>query len=81
MNKQYTFSLPEEVAAVIDALPKTEKSKYIAQAVVNQEKLKAKQRALDVIALLSPKDWGTDKDAVDLVNDMRTGTASNILAN
>ena len=81
MNKQYTFSLPEEVAAVIDALPKTEKSKYIAQAVVNQEKLKAKQRALDVIALLKPKDWGTDKDAVDLVNDMRTGRASDILAN
>lgn len=81
MNKQYTFSLPEEVANVIDALPKTEKSKYIAQAVLNQERSKAKQKALDVIALLDPKDWGTDTDAVDLVNEMRIGRSNQILSN
>ena len=81
MNKQFTFSLPEEVAEIIDALPKTEKSNYIAQAVLNQEKEKAKQKALDVIALLHPKEWDTEKDAVELVQEARTTKANNILSN
>ena len=44
MNKQYTFSLPEEVGDIIGSLPKTEKSKYVANAIINQEKIEAKRK-------------------------------------
>ena len=81
MNKQYTFSLPEEVGQVIDALPKTEKSKFVADAVKNQVRMKAKQKALNIIDLLNPKDWETDKDAVQLVQEARTDRSEQILAN
>jgi hypothetical protein len=81
MNKQYTFSLPSEVANIIDSLPKTEKSSYVAQAILNQEKEKARQKALDVISLLNPQSWNTKKDAVELVQETRTARAGNILSN
>ena len=80
MNKQYTFSLPESIGQIIDALPKTKKSQYIAEAIINQEKLKAQQKALDVIDLLKPTDWDTDKDAVELVREARVKRTGQILS-
>ena len=71
LNKQYTFSLPPEAGRIIDALPKMEKSKCVAEALIQFEKEKAKQKTLDVLALLQPKDWETEKDSVTLVDEAR----------
>ena len=71
-NRQYTFSLPPEASEIIDQLPKMEKSEHVAQALVYFKKEKAKQKALDVLAMLKPKDWATDRDAVELVQQARS---------
>ena len=78
LNKQYTFSLPPEARRIIDALPKMEKSKCVAKALIQFEKEKAKQKTLDVLALLQPKDWGTEKDSVTLVDEARQQRAEHL---
>lgn len=70
-NKQYTFSLPPEAGRIIDALPKMEKSECVAQALIQFEKEKAKKKTLDILTLLQPRDWGTEKDSVTLVQEAR----------
>lgn len=70
-NKQYTFSLPPEAAHIIDALPKMEKSECVAQALVQFSKEQARQKALNVLELLQPQVWDTEKDAVTLVQEAR----------
>lgn len=80
-NKQYTFSLPFEAGKVIDALPKMEKSEHVTQALLQFEKEKARQKTLDIIKLLRPKDWDTDKDAVTLVQEARQKRAEHLTDN
>ncbi len=80
-NKQYTFSLPPEAGKVIDALPKMEKSERVAQALLQFEKERAKQKTLDILKLLKPKDWGTDKDSVTLVQEARQKRAEHLTNN
>jgi hypothetical protein len=80
-NKQYTFSLPPEAGRIIDALPKMEKSECVAQALMQFEKEMAKQKTLDILALLQPKDWGTEKDAVTLVQEARQKRAGHLSGN
>ena len=70
-NKQYTFSLPPEAASIIDELPKMEKSECVAQALVQFKKEQARKKALDVLDLLQPKEWDTEKNAVTLVQEAR----------
>ena len=80
-NKQYTFSLPAEAGAIIDSLPKMAKSECVAQALIQYKKQQAKQKTLDVIGLLQPKDWGTEKDAVILVQEARRDRAEHLSNN
>ncbi len=80
-NKQYTFSLPPEVGKIIDVLPKMEKSERVAQALLHYEREKAKQKTLDILTLLQPKDWGTDKDTVTLVQEARKKRAEQLAGN
>ncbi len=80
-NKQYTFSLPPEAGRVIDALPKMEKSECVAQALLLFERERAKQKTLDILKLLKPKDWGTDKDSVTLVQEARQKRAEQLTDN
>ena len=71
-NKQYTFSLPPEAAEIVDSLPKMAKSECVTQALLQFKKEQARQKALDVIALLKPATWDTEKDSVTLVQEART---------
>ncbi len=80
-NKQYTFSLPPEAGKVIDALPKMEKSERVAQALLQFEKERAKQKTLDILKLLKPKGWDTDKDSVTLVQEARQKRAEHLTNN
>ena len=80
-NKQYTFSLPPEAGEIIDALPKMAKSEYVAQALLHFEQKRAKQNALDVLAVLQPKDWNTDKDAVTLIQEARQQRSQHLANN
>ena len=77
-NKQYTFSLPTQAGRIIDRLPKMEKSKHIVQALMQYEKEQARQKTLNLITLLKPKDWETDKDAVTLVQEARQQKAQRL---
>jgi hypothetical protein len=80
-NKQYTFSLPPEAGEIIDSLPKMEKSERVAQALLHFERQQAKQKTLDVLALLKPREWETDKDAVTLVEEARAYRSANLSDN
>ena len=80
-NKQYTFSLPPEAGSIIDALPKTEKSECVAQALIQFRKEKARLKTLDILSLLQPKDWGTEKDSVILVQEAREKRANQLIDN
>ena len=80
-NRQYTFSLPPEAGEIVDALPKMEKSEYVAQALLHFEKEKARKKALDLIASLKPKKWDTDKDSVALVQEARIARAKQLSDN
>ena len=70
-NRQYTFSLPPEVGAIIDTAPKMEKSKLVAEALLQFKRGNARQKALDILASITPTDWDTDKSAVELVREVR----------
>jgi len=37
-EKQYTFSLPDEAASVIDALPEIEQSRVVSEALLLRER-------------------------------------------
>lgn len=80
MNKKYTFSLPPEVGVIIDNLSKTKKSDFVAQAILNQERTIAQKKALDVLALIKPKTWDTDRDSVQLVQEARDSRSEQILS-
>ncbi len=45
------------------------------------EKKNDKQKTLDIIALLRPKDWGTEKDSVTLVKEARNARAKQLINN
>lgn len=77
-NKQYTFSLPPEASQIIDSLPKMAKSECVTQALLQFQKQQAQQKALDVIALLKPTEWETQKDSVTLVQEARATRAKQI---
>ena len=77
-NKQYPFSLPPEAGRIIDTLPKMEKSEFVAQALMQFEKERARQKTLDILAMLEPKDWDTEKDAVTLVQEARQQRAKDL---
>jgi hypothetical protein len=70
-NRQYTFSLPPEVGNIIDTAPKMEKSKLVAEALLQFKKDNARQKTLDILASITPTDWDTDKSAVELVREAR----------
>ena len=70
-NKQYTFSLPTQAGRIIDRLPKMEKSKLVAEALLQFKRGNARQKALDILASITPTDWDTDKSAVELVREVR----------
>lgn len=80
-NKQYTFSLPPEASQIIDSLPKMAKSDCVTQALLQFKKEQARQKSLDVIALLKPQEWDTDKDAVSLVQEARVKRADQVTNN
>lgn len=52
MNKQYTFSLPMEIAKIIDAIPLSERSIYIAEAVIRFTRQQSQEKEVDVMTLL-----------------------------
>ena len=80
-NKQYTFSLPPEASQIIDSLPKMAKSECVTQALLQFKKMQDRQKTLDVIALLKPVKWDTEKDSVTLVQESRITRAGQITSN
>ena len=70
-TRQYTFSLPPEVGAMIDQEPRMEKSKLVAKALLKYKKDTARQKALNILNSITPTEWETNKSAVELVREVR----------
>lgn len=81
MNKQYTFSLPPEVGVIIDSLPKTKKSEYVAEALMLKEKFKAQQKVLSLLDSIKPSEGISDKSSVELVQEARAARSDQLIAN
>ena len=54
-NRQYTFSLPDEVGTLIDAQPKSEKSRYVADALLLKAKFDAQKKVLALLDKIRPQ--------------------------
>ena len=81
MNKQYTFSLPPEVGVIIDRLPKTQKSAFIAEAVVLTEKFQSQKKVLSLLDSIKPISGASSKSSVELVNEARNARSDQLISN
>ena len=79
-NKQYTFSLPSEVAALIDAQPKSAKSQYVTDALLLKAQLDARKKVLALLDGIKPQKGASDKDSVALIQDARNIRAQQLIA-
>ena len=80
-NKQYTFSLPSEVAALIDAQPKSAKSQYVTDALLLKAQLDAQKKVLALLDEIKPQKGASDKDSVALIQDARNIRAQQLIDN
>jgi hypothetical protein len=80
-TKQHSISLPENASAILDSLPKGEKSQLVAEALLLLQKERARHEALRILDEIEPTDWGTDKDSVQLVQEARAERTGQILSN
>ena len=80
-NKQYTFFLPSEVAALIDAQPKSAKSQCVTDAFLLKAQLDAQKKVLALLDEIKPQKGASDKDSVALIQDARNIRAQQLIDN
>lgn len=80
-NRQYTFSLPQEAGALIDAQPKSAKSQYVANALLLKAKFDAQEKLLTLLDGIEPQKGISDKSAVALVQEARNARAKQLIDN
>ena len=80
-NKQYTFSLPDEAATLIDAQPKSAKSQYVADALLLKAKFDAQKKVLTMLDKLKLQKGASGKDSVALIQGTRNARAQQFIDN
>ena len=80
-NRPYTFSLPDDVARTIDALPKARKSEFVAEAVRMRSQRDAQARVLTLLDEIQPQKGLSDKSAVELIQEARDARAQTLIHN
>ena len=80
-NKQYTFSLPNEASALIDAQPRSVKSRYVTEALLLKAKFDAQEKVLSLLDSIKPQKGISDKSAVELIRDARDARAQQLINN
>ena len=73
-----SYSIPEDVAQFIDSLPKMERSKFVSSTLRRAIQNQTKQKALDMLASITPVDNGDKKSSVALVREARERRRENL---
>ena len=73
MSTVKSFSLPDEAISVLDQIPKTERSEFVTNAILEMAKQKVKLQAIEAIKSF-PRFQPEDKTpVVDVVREIREG--------
>ena len=68
-----SFSLPDEAISILDQIPKTERSEFVTNAILEMAKQKVKLQAIEAIKSF-PRFQPEDKTpVVDVVREIREG--------
>ena len=71
MNAVKSFSLPDEAISVLDALPKRERSSFVAKAILEAARHRAKLDALAAIESFDRQPLPPGESVVDLLRELR----------
>ena len=68
-----SFSLPDEAISVLDQIPKTERSEFVTNAILEMAKQKVKLQAIEAIKSFQRFQPEDKTSVVDVVREIREG--------
>ena len=71
MSVTRSYSLPEDVAKVIDAIPKRERSKFVASTLRKAVQEKSRRKALDALSAITPIHDNDKRSSSELLEEAR----------